>query len=138
MIGESEPVEKNIRPVRTANPSLGDRKNMAYMTTSVVKGNGKGMPLFLPLLPPSPFSPHFFFPSPSFFYPLLLGIVVKIGERTQAGKISQSIAGAKHPKTPLQRRLDKLGKILVVVAVVLCLTIFGIGKFPFPSSFFLS
>lgn len=51
-----------------------------------------------------------------------------IGEKTQAGKISASIAGAKHPRTPLQRKLDTLGKILIGVVIFLCIAIFVIGK----------
>lgn len=56
------------------------------------------------------------------------GIVVKIGERTQAGKISTSINNAKQPQTPLQRRLNLLGKILLGVALGLSAIIFGIGS----------
>eukprot|EP01125_Pyxidicula_operculata_P017453 TRINITY_DN610_c3_g1_i2.p1 TRINITY_DN610_c3_g1~~TRINITY_DN610_c3_g1_i2.p1 ORF type:complete len:1197 (-),score=350.08 TRINITY_DN610_c3_g1_i2:63-3653(-) len=96
LTGESEPVEKTIKAIRKRNPALGDRKNMAYMTTSVTKGRGRG-------------------------------IVVQTGLHTEAGKISLNLATATQPPTPLQRRLDFLGKILVVAAVILCGLIVGIG-----------
>ena len=47
----------------------------------------------------------------------------------QIGKISSAIqAGSKRKqKTPIQRRLDKLGKILVLIAIVLCALVVVIG-----------
>lgn len=43
LTGESESVKKDIEPIRIANIPIGDRKNMAFMSTSVVRGRGKGV-----------------------------------------------------------------------------------------------
>ena len=43
LTGESEPVTKQITPVRSNNPGIGDRKNLAYMSTIVNAGSGKGI-----------------------------------------------------------------------------------------------
>lgn len=43
LTGESEPVEKHTDPVATPEVTLGDRKNMAYMGTSVTYGRGIGV-----------------------------------------------------------------------------------------------
>eukprot|EP01136_Pigoraptor_vietnamica_P016324 Opistho-1_new@60225 len=55
------------------------------------------------------------------------GVVVCTGKNTEIGRISKSIAAAQPPKTPLQAKLDRLGKFLVVVSVVLCGVVVGIG-----------
>jgi len=55
------------------------------------------------------------------------GLVVRVGEKTEIGMISSAISKAPKIRTPLQKRLDKLGKILVVIALVLCALIVGIG-----------
>lgn len=43
LTGESESVKKETEPIRIANIPIGDRKNMAFMSTSVVRGRGKGV-----------------------------------------------------------------------------------------------
>jgi Ca2+-transporting ATPase len=45
-------------------------------------------------------------------------LVVETGMRTELGKIASMIQSVKHEQTPLQRKLDKLGKTLAVIAVV--------------------
>lgn len=48
------------------------------------------------------------------------GIVVRTGRLTEMGKISAAITGAPTQLTPVQRKLALLGKILVLLALVLC------------------
>ncbi len=43
LTGESEPVAKQITPMDSANIPLGDRKNMAYMGTTITYGRGTGV-----------------------------------------------------------------------------------------------
>ncbi|KAG0250782.1 P-type ATPase [Actinomortierella ambigua] len=54
------------------------------------------------------------------------GIVVRTGRQTEMGKISAAISGAGNQLTPVQRKLAKLGKLLVLFAIVLCALIAGI------------
>ncbi|ORX64077.1 calcium ATPase [Anaeromyces robustus] len=51
------------------------------------------------------------------------GLVVRTGEYTEIGKISNSITSQPQAKTSIQRKLDVLGKWLVVLAIVLCIII---------------
>ncbi len=55
------------------------------------------------------------------------GIVVSTGMDTQMGKIAHMLTNTESEKTPLQKKLDDLGKKLGIVCIVLCLVIFGIG-----------
>jgi Ca2+-transporting ATPase len=96
LTGESDSVHKHVDHIPLKNLPVGDRKNMAFMSTTVVKGRGTGL-------------------------------VVTIGTKTEAGKISESLAKAKQPVTPLQRRLSILGRWLVFIAVFLALLIIAIG-----------
>lgn len=43
LTGENEPVHKVTDPVKDVDCPLGDRVNMAYMSTVVTKGRGKGV-----------------------------------------------------------------------------------------------
>ncbi|KAK3822083.1 MAG: hypothetical protein JOS17DRAFT_333612 [Linnemannia elongata] len=54
------------------------------------------------------------------------GIVVRTGHLTEMGKISAAIAGAPKILTPIQQKLARLGKLLVVFALVLCAVMAGI------------
>jgi Ca2+-transporting ATPase len=96
LTGESTAVEKNTKQITTKRLPLGDRINMGYMSTMVVKGRGKG-------------------------------VVVATAEHTEMGKISLRLSKAKTPRTPLQKKLTRLGLWLVVVSVVLCVLIVVIG-----------
>ncbi|MBO5864331.1 MAG: HAD-IC family P-type ATPase [Paludibacteraceae bacterium] len=55
------------------------------------------------------------------------GIVVATGEDTEVGKIASMIQSVEDTKTPLQERLDELGKYLAIVALAICALIFIIG-----------
>ncbi len=55
------------------------------------------------------------------------GIVVAIGPATEFGRIAGSLASAERRRSPLQRELDRLVRILLVVAVALIVFTAGIG-----------
>lgn len=88
LTGESLPVQKSEERLEKADLPLGDRKNMGYMGTMVVRGRA-------------------------------LGVVVATGMATEMGRIAHLIETAEEMETPLQRRLDQLGKVLVAVAIIL-------------------
>ena len=54
-------------------------------------------------------------------------IVVETGMNTEVGKIADIINTAEDTETPLQQKLNKLGKTLGIVALVICAVIFVIG-----------
>lgn len=56
-----------------------------------------------------------------------VGITVSTGMGTELGKIANLIDTVETGKTPLQERLDKLGKLLALFGVVAAAAIFGIG-----------
>lgn len=96
LTGESVPVEKDSSFVAEGQVPLGDRINMAYMTTSVAYGRGEG-------------------------------VVTAVGMNTEIGKIAGMINNAPDEMTPLQKRLADLGKLLGILAVILCAALFGIA-----------
>ena len=55
------------------------------------------------------------------------GIVVETGMNTEVGKIAGIINSAEETQTPLQAKLNKLGKTLGIAALVICAIIFVIG-----------
>lgn len=54
-------------------------------------------------------------------------MVVNTGQTTEIGRISSALAGTGVGKTPLQKKLAKLGQYLVVLALLACGVIIGIG-----------
>ncbi|MEG6565582.1 calcium-translocating P-type ATPase, SERCA-type [Thermoanaerobacterium saccharolyticum] len=54
-------------------------------------------------------------------------LVVDIGMRTEMGKIAGMIKDIDDNMTPLQRRLDKLGKILVTGSLLICALVVAMG-----------
>ncbi len=56
-----------------------------------------------------------------------LALVVATGMNTELGKIADLIQQVKQEQTPLQRRLDTLGKNLAVIGVVIAILIFILG-----------
>ncbi len=98
LTGESVPVQKDAGFVAEGDVTLGDRLNMAYLSTSVAYGRGEG-------------------------------VVVKTGMDTEIGKIAKMISESADEMTPLQKRLGDLGKILGILAVVLCVALFGVALF---------
>ncbi len=55
------------------------------------------------------------------------GIVVSTGMHTQIGLIAAMLQGVEKEITPLQKRLDGLGKVLGVAAMAICALVFAIG-----------
>jgi len=104
LTGESEPVDKHTesipKPEKRRIIPLGDRNNMCFMSTVVTRGRGTG-------------------------------IVITIGKQTEVGKISKALRAPSDKMgketTRLQQRLNKLGKTLVMLSVVLCIIVIGIG-----------
>ena len=96
LTGESLPVEKSIETLEGEDVGIGDRKNIAFSSSLVTYGRGKG-------------------------------IVVETGMNTEVGKIATLIEDTEKEKTPLQEKLDGLGKILGIGALAICAIIFLIG-----------
>ena len=55
------------------------------------------------------------------------GIVVETGMTTEVGKIAGMINSTEKQETPLQQKLNALGKTLGIVAIAICILIFIIG-----------
>jgi Ca2+-transporting ATPase len=55
------------------------------------------------------------------------GVVVATGLTTQFGRISQALAGRERRRSPLQREMDRLVRILFFVALGLIATVVGLG-----------
>ena len=89
LTGESVPVQKNESIILENDASLGDRKNAAFMGTTVAYGRGKA-------------------------------IVVSTGMKTQLGMIASMLQSVENEQTPLQRKLDQLGKTLGWAALAVC------------------
>ena len=95
LTGESVPVDKDDTILKE-DASLADRVNMAYSSSLVTYGRGRG-------------------------------IVVETGMKTEVGKIATMLQETEDTETPMQKRLESLGKTLGVAALVICAIIFVIG-----------
>ncbi|MBN1316237.1 MAG: HAD-IC family P-type ATPase, partial [Anaerolineales bacterium] len=93
LTGESFPIQKDASRVLPADSVLGDRKNMAYMSTIASYGRG-------------------------------LGVVVTTGMQTEIGRIAEMIQSYEEESTPLQIRLDQLGKWLGWGSLIICGLVF--------------
>lgn len=99
LTGESVPTDKNASAVISdPKTSLGDKVNMAFMSTLVTYGRGEG-------------------------------IVVATGMNTEIGKIAKILDEDSNEMTPLQKKLDELGRILGILAIGICVIIFVIALF---------
>lgn len=96
LTGESVPAKKEAGALLPADAPLGDRQNVAFMSTLVTYGRGRG-------------------------------VVVATGMRTQIGRIAAMIQEVEEEPTPLQQKLDQLGKWLGIAALVICGVIFLVG-----------
>ncbi len=97
LTGESVPSDKDASQIHSdLKTPLGDRMNMAFMSTLVTRGRA-------------------------------VGVVVETGMKTEVGKIANLINTEKKEKTPLEIRLDKLGKTLGMFAIAICVVIFVIA-----------
>jgi Ca2+-transporting ATPase len=93
LTGESMPVEKSADPVLSEEVPLGDRRNLAFMGTTVTYGRGAG-------------------------------IVVETGMQTEIGLIAEMIQSYEDEPTPLQQRLDQLGRWLGWGTLGICAIVF--------------
>lgn len=97
LTGESVAVTKEADVVFSEEYiPIGDRTNLAYMTTLVTYGRG-------------------------------IGVVIGTGTHTEVGNIATILSEDEQTQTPLEIRLDKLGKTLGKAAIIICLVIFGIS-----------
>ncbi len=55
------------------------------------------------------------------------GVVISTGMHTQIGLIAEMLSAVENEPTPLQKRLDQLGKLLGWAALVICALVFVIG-----------
>lgn len=99
LTGESVPSEKNAADLHedTKTP-IGDKTNMAFMSTLVTYGRGEG-------------------------------VVVATAMDTEIGRIATILDEDIEEMTPLQKRLDELGKALGFLAIGICVLIFVIALF---------
>ncbi len=56
-----------------------------------------------------------------------IAVVTATGMNTQVGHIAKLIMEDETPMTPLQKRLDKTGKVLGIAAILICVVIFIMG-----------
>ena len=97
LTGESVPVAKRASTLDQIEAPLGDRKNMVFMGTSVAWGSGRA-------------------------------VVVATGMETEFGRIAGLLQEASLEEgTPLQKRLQAVGQILVWATLGIVGTIFALG-----------
>lgn len=97
LTGESIPINKNSSEIyEDLNLPLGDRKNIAFMSTLVIYGRG-------------------------------IGIVVETGMNTEIGKIASLLDDNINEMTPLQKKLNNLGKNLGIVTIIISIIIMIMG-----------
>lgn len=53
-----------------------------------------------------------------------IGVVIETGDKTEIGKIAQSVAGTEDEATPIQKRLDEIGKLIGYVILGICAIVF--------------
>jgi len=99
LTGESVPTDKNAKDVHEdPKTPIGDRSNMAFMSTLATYGRGEG-------------------------------VVVATAMETEIGKIAKILDADDSEMTPLQKRLDELGRVLGFVAIGICALIFVLALF---------
>ena len=96
LTGESLPVRKVADKQYLENSPLGDRKNMVYAGTIIIKGRGKA-------------------------------VVCATGMATEVGCIADMIQETKHESTPLEQRLESLGRWLVWGCLAICVVVVFTG-----------
>ena len=97
LTGESEAAAKSPEALTAAEVPLGDRTNLVFMGTSVAGGTGRA-------------------------------VVVATGMQTELGRIAGLIeaAGAEE-RTPLEQKLEAVGRVLVWAALGIVGLLFGLG-----------
>ncbi|KAJ2450176.1 hypothetical protein EV183_004463 [Coemansia sp. RSA 2336] len=99
LTGEALPIAKTTETFDDPELSLGDRINLSFASTTITKGRGKA-------------------------------IIYATGMTSEVGKIAKKLMETnKAKKTPLQKALDKMSWVLLVIAVICVLVVFGANKF---------
>lgn len=94
LTGESVPSGKDASAILDdSKTAIGDRANMAFMSTLTTYGRGEG-------------------------------VVVATAMETEIGKIAKILEDEDNEMTPLQKRLEELGKLLGFLAIGICAAIF--------------
>ncbi|OAQ29248.1 calcium-transporting ATPase 3 [Linnemannia elongata AG-77] len=101
LTGESLPVQKNLEHIESADEALGDRLNMVFASTTVVKGRAKGIVTNT-------------------------GMKTQIGKIATTLMNVDS-----NEKTPLQKRLDKMAYFVFLAALILVLIVFAVHNFKY-------
>ena len=57
------------------------------------------------------------------------GVVIGTARNTELGKIANKLTNMQDEATPLKKSLDKLGKVLAVVCIIVCLLVFVVDVF---------
>jgi len=97
LTGESVPSNKDADDIHEdPKTPIGDKSNMAFMSTLVTYGRGEG-------------------------------IVVATAMETEIGTIAKILDEDNDELTPLQKRLEELGKVLGYLCIGICVLIFGIA-----------
>lgn len=96
LTGESLPSEKQAGVLEGTDIVIGDRTNMAYMSSNVTYGRA-------------------------------VGVVTATGMQTEVGRIAGYISEADSDVTPLQKKLDELGKYFTFIILGVCVVIFAVG-----------
>ncbi|KAG0042632.1 hypothetical protein BGZ83_000241 [Gryganskiella cystojenkinii] len=101
LTGESLPVHKSLEVIEERDQSLGDRLNMVFSSTTVVKGRAKGIVVST-------------------------GMKTQIG---QIATTLMEVDGGE--TTQLQKRLNRMAYFVSLMAVVLVLIVFAVHKFQY-------
>lgn len=96
LTGESVPVEKDAKSQIVGSVGIGDRHNMAFSSTIVTYGRGRG-------------------------------VVIGTGHDTEIGNIATKIQTYDDEETPLQIKLNQLGKVLGTLTIIICIMVFILG-----------
>ncbi|KAF9918138.1 Na+ ATPase [Lobosporangium transversale] len=101
LTGESLPVQKNLDVIEKEDEPLGDRLNVVFSSTTVVKGRAKGIVIGT-------------------------GMKTQIGQiATSLMNVDSS------ETTPLQKRLNKMAYFIFLAAIILVIIVFAVHKFKY-------
>ncbi|KAF9364594.1 Na+ ATPase [Mortierella sp. NVP85] len=101
LTGESLPVQKNLDQIENVNQDLGDRLNMVFASTTVVKGRAKGIVTNT-------------------------GMKTQIGKIATSLMNVDS-----NEQTPLQKRLNRMAYFVFLAALILVVVVFGVHGFKY-------
>lgn len=97
LTGESDAVTKDVSLVAEVDTPLGNRKNLVFMGTSIAAGSGRA-------------------------------VVVATGMATEFGRIADLLEDAgREEGTPLQKRLQSVGRMLVWASLAIVALVFFLG-----------